>query len=111
MFVGVPLLFLGISAMFEQDTTGMNVLGSFIVIFMAAIIAYTAFWCFYRDGRAKCVECMTNRERKRVTIRDLPDDMDYLKLKMAALIDHTGLPEDEEDKEAHAEEEDVKEEV
>ena len=105
MFVLVPLFFLALSALFEKDSKGFNVLGSFIVILCAAIIGYTAFWCFYRDGRQKCTDCMATRERKRITIRDLPDDMDYLKAKMAALIEHTGMPDDdneEGDKDAKA---------
>ena len=37
------------------------------------------------------------RQRKGVAIKELPDDMEYLKAKVAALAEHTGLPEEEDD--------------
>ena len=98
MFVLMPLFFLGLSALFEKDSKGFRVLGSFIVIILGFILAYVTYWCYYQNGREKCTNCMAARERKRVTIRDLPDDIEYLKTKMALLIDHTGLPEDADDK-------------
>ena len=104
MFVLVPLFFLGLSALFEKDSKGFKVLGSFIVIILGAVLAYFFHWCFYRDGREKCTACLTERERKRITMRDLPDDMDYLKAKMALLMEHTGLPDDDaEDKDKEGE--------
>jgi sodium-dependent phosphate cotransporter len=108
MFVVVPLFFLGLSAMFEKDTKGFKVLGSFIVILISIGLAYMTYWCLYMDGREKCVACMTKRERKRVAIQDLPDDMEFLKARVAALSDHTGLQfeEDEEGKEGTKAEED-----
>ena len=39
---------------------------------------------------------MMARERKRVALRDLPDDMDDVKASIQRLIDHTGLPSEEE---------------
>ena len=35
------------------------------------------------------------RERRRATFENLPDDMDFVMRKLNALIDHTGLPDDE----------------
>jgi sodium-dependent phosphate cotransporter len=44
---------------------------------------------------------MAEREKKRVIMKELPDDMIYLKEHMKRLIEHTGLPiEEEEDAEA-----------
>lgn len=98
MFVLVPLFFLGLSALFEKDSKGFKVLGSFIVVIIGLILAYVAYWCKFADGSEKCGNCLSTRERKRVAIRDLPDDMEYLKAKMAAVIEHTGLPDDDEEK-------------
>mmetsp|Transcript_6075 Transcript_6075/g.17050 ORF Transcript_6075/g.17050 Transcript_6075/m.17050 type:complete len:574 (+) Transcript_6075:465-2186(+) len=95
MFVIVPLFFLGLSALFEEDTKGFKVLGSFIVIVLALCLAYLAYWCAYQDGQQKCYTCMSTRERKRKAIVDLPDDMEFLKARVAALTEHTGLPEEE----------------
>ena len=111
MFGLIPLLFLGISALFTEDTTGFRVLGSFIVIILALIIAYIVYWCMYLDGREKCVGYMQKREKKRLTMQELPDDMEFLKARVAALTEHTGLVvEDEEEpavKEANSEEEEI----
>lgn len=94
MFFMVPLIFLGISFMFEDGATGLTVLGSFIVILLGLGIIYTAYYCRYKGGKEKCVRCFKNREARRVTMEELPEDMVYLKAKIAALMEHTGLPDD-----------------
>ena len=38
---------------------------------------------------------LKNRQERRVTMAELPEDMKYLKAKVAALIEHTGLPDDD----------------
>ena len=103
MFFLIPLILLGISALFEDGSKGFTVLGSFLVIFIALGIIYTIYWYKWKDGRQKCADCMAVRERKRTTMKELPDDMAYLKEHMQRLIEHTGLPMDEEE----AEEEEV----
>jgi len=97
MFILVPMLFLGISTLFDEGTLGFTVLGSFIVIIMTIVLAYMTYWCLYLEGREKCTECMTQRERKRVAMKDLPEDMEFLKARIAALTEHTGLVTDEEE--------------
>ena len=81
----------------------MTVLGSFITIILALVLLWLAYWCQFKGGRKSCGDCMGNRERKRLVMEELPDDMVYLKAKMTALIEHTGLPVDEEDEEGNAE--------
>jgi sodium-dependent phosphate cotransporter len=95
MFFAVPLVFLGISFLFEEDAKGYTVLGSFIVILLGIGLAWTAYYCQYKGGKEKCVTCMQRREKVRLTNRNLPEDMKYLKSRMAALIEHTGLNEDD----------------
>ena len=94
-FFAIPLLLLGISTMFEQDSKGLTVLGSIIVVFLALGIGYFVYWYNYKEGNESCNMCFQERERRRVVMKELPDDMEYLKAKMDALIAHTGLPEDE----------------
>jgi sodium-dependent phosphate cotransporter len=97
MFFLIPLIFLAISFLFEQDTKGYTVLGSFIVAVLGLGMMWSAYHCQYQGGKENCVECMQKRERQRVAMEDLPDDMEYLKSKLSALVEHTGLPEDEEE--------------
>ena len=95
MFLLVPLFFLALSALFEEDAKGFTVLGTFIVLVVGLGLAYLLYWCYYKDGSEKCGNCLHARERRRITIRDLPDDIDYLKSKMALLMEHTGLPDED----------------
>lgn len=108
MFLLVPMLFLGISALFAEGTKGFTVLGAFITILIGIGLIWLAVWCQWKGGRQKCSMCMHNRERKRLVMKDLPDDMKYLKDKMAALIEHTGLPVEEEEEEETEEDEEGK---
>lgn len=96
LFLLLPMMFLGISFLFEDGAKGYTVLGCFIVIILALIIGWTTYYCNYRGGRESCVKCMQVRERRRVVMQDLPDDMDYLKARIAALLEHTGLPDEDE---------------
>lgn len=114
MFLLVPFIMLGISFMFEQGSVGLTVMGVFVVVILFFVIAYTIYNCKYQGGQERCLECIQKREVRRVTMNDLPDDMVFLKAKIAQLIEHTGLPDDEMDqpeaknvkKEMQAEEED-----
>ena len=94
VFFAIPLVLLGLSLMFEQDSKGLTTLGSFLVIILGLGLLYTAYWCKYKEGAEKCHMCFKNREFRRQTNKDLPEDMQYLKAKMRALIEHTGLPDD-----------------
>merc|ERR1712226_571365 len=111
MFVIVPLFFLGLSALFEKGTKGFTVLGSFIVIILVILLAYMAYWCKCQEGREKCIGCMEDRERKGVAIQELPDDMEFLKARVAALTDHTGMVVEDDEEEKDVEKEAAEEEV
>jgi sodium-dependent phosphate cotransporter len=99
VFFLVPLILLGISTLFEQKTKGFNVLGSFLVILLVLVIFYFVYWWKWKNGRERCTLCMSNRQARRTAWLNLPDDMAYLKKKVNQLVEHTGLPEDDEDEE------------
>jgi len=50
---------------------------------------------------------MSERQRKNTAVKALPDDMEYLKAKIAALSEHTGLPDDEDEEEGKEVKEDA----
>jgi sodium-dependent phosphate cotransporter len=102
-FFVIPILLLGISLIFSQHKIGLTVLGSVIVIVLGVGLLYTIYWCVRKGGKESCLASFQIRERKRVIMKDLPDDMDYIKAKLARLSEHTGLPEEEEDEEDSAE--------
>jgi sodium-dependent phosphate cotransporter len=103
MFILVPMMFLGLSFLYSDGHKSYTVLAVFITLFLGFGALYTAYWCKFQDGQTKCAECFQKRERKRVVMQELPDDMEYLKAKLAALIEHTGLPSDEDAKEGDEE--------
>jgi sodium-dependent phosphate cotransporter len=96
VFFLIPVIFLGLSALFEQGTKGWTTLGAFVTILLSMGLLYTGYWCRYKDGQEKLTTCFSKRQRVRETMESLPDDMEYLKAKVSSLIDHTGLPDEEE---------------
>jgi len=93
-FFLIPLALLGLSYMFDAGSKGLTVLGSFITAILGLGLIYTVYYCKKKGGQEKCINRFKTREKRRVTMQELPDDMIYLKAKLAALIEHTGLPED-----------------
>jgi len=96
VFFGVPLALLGLSTLFERETRGYTVLGSFLVIFIILCILYIMNWYMRLNGAAQTADCFKSREKKRQAINSLPDDMEYLKSEIIRLKAHTGLPDEEE---------------
>jgi sodium-dependent phosphate cotransporter len=109
MFFLVPLIFLGLSYLFEQKNVGMVALGSILTILIGVALFYLGYWCRFKGGKQSCADCFARRERKRVTMKTLPDDMDYLKARVSALIEHTGLPIEDEEEETDETDEEKKE--
>eukprot|EP00980_Cylindrotheca_fusiformis_P017175 scaffold5289_cov107-Cylindrotheca_fusiformis.AAC.2 len=107
-FIALPLLFLGISYLFSEKNSGMTALGIVVVLLLAVILCWTAYFCKYKGGREKCTECLVTRDRRSKAVKDLPDDMEWLKAKVRQLSEHTGLPVDD-DEEAADDEKDGKE--
>jgi len=97
MFFVIPLALLGLSSLFEQDSVGFTTLGSLLVIFLALFFAWMFYYWKFNGGRDDCINCLESRQRKTAATKNLADDMEFLKSRVAALTDHTGLPEDEED--------------
>lgn len=104
MFLIVPLFLFGISSLFEQQTVGYTVLGAIVVIFLAVFLAWAIYRWRWKGGKEDCISCLETRQRKSTAANSLADDMDFLKAKVSALADHTGLPEEEVEAEAETEE-------
>jgi sodium-dependent phosphate cotransporter len=105
MFFFVPILFLGISALFTQDSKGLTVLGSFVVVLLFFFSLWLGYYCQYKGGKQKCYDCMMTRQARHIAISTLPADMKFLMDRMQDLADHTGLPDKEEDEENPKEDE------
>lgn len=97
VFFLIPLVFLGLSVMFTQDSKGLMVMGIFLCIFLFGLISWGAYYFWYQGGKDKCYICLVNRGRRGVTMRTLPEDMEYLKAQIKVLREHTGIPEGDEE--------------
>jgi sodium-dependent phosphate cotransporter len=95
-FFLLPLVFLGISFLFTQDSKGLTVLGSFVVVIVFFVCLWLGYYCQYQGGKEKCYDCMKNRQARASAVAALPEDMQFLKAKIQSLSEHTGLPDDEE---------------
>jgi sodium-dependent phosphate cotransporter len=105
MFFLLPLTLLGISALFEQGSVGFTTLGSVVVFLLGIFIIWFVYYWNRKGGRENCIACMDKRERKSQAMKSLAEDMAYLKNKIAALSEHTGLPDEEEEEQGDEEEE------
>merc|ERR1712176_120274 len=78
LMFNITVVFLGISALFSQDSLGYMVLGVMLVIFVIlAVLRFMWFW-FRQDGRQKVKDNFERREKKRVVMMTLPEDMEML---------------------------------
>lgn len=96
VFFVAPLLLLGLSALFMQDTVAFTTLGSLLVVAIIAGIAKFIWFWKKQDGRQRFIDCLDRRQTMQETMKTLPEDMVMLKAKVGQLVEHTGLPEDEE---------------
>merc|ERR1712176_1199602 len=77
--VALAHLMFNISGLFSQDSLGYMVLGVMLVIFVIlAVLRFMWFW-FRQDGRQKVKDNFERREKKRVVMMTLPEDMEMLK--------------------------------
>lgn len=96
-FFVIPLLLLALSELFMQKQVGYTVLGTFICILVLCAIGRFVWWYTKQDGREKILGCLDRHQDMGATKKTLPEDMRYLKAKVGQLVEHTGLPGDEEE--------------
>jgi sodium-dependent phosphate cotransporter len=104
VFLLIPLIFFGLSSLFEQDSKGYTILGVFLVIILVLVFA-NLIYKWRRGGLKESMRgSFERRQRKSKAIQSLPDDMDIVKSELARLKEHTGLPDAEPDVEKEADE-------
>lgn len=97
VFFIIPLLLLGLSELFQQDSVGYVVLGSLLVAAVAVALIRFCWWWFKQEGKDKFLSFLDRRQAMSDANKTLPEDMQFLKSKVGQLVEHTGLPEDEEE--------------
>jgi len=102
-FFVIPLLLFGITSLFDQDSKGFTVLGSFLSAVLGLILIWF-LWKWFKGGlKEKIISCFTNMQKRKTATNELPSDMEYLKSEIERLRIHTGL----EEPRAEAKEEEV----
>eukprot|EP00978_Attheya_sp_CCMP212_P039567 scaffold207077_cov52-Attheya_sp.AAC.1 len=94
-FFLIPLLLLGLSELFGQETVGFTVLGVFVTIALAVGIGLSTYWWKFRGGMDSTLQKMARRQKKNATFQSLPEDMDYIKGELLRIKEHTGLSDED----------------
>lgn len=96
-FFLVPLVALGVSSCFTQDSVGMLTLGIILVIFLVLGALYFTYWCRCKDGKTKCYNCFVRRQRKSDTMKDLPDTIDQIHFDLVRIKEAIGMHEEDDE--------------
>jgi len=94
-FFLIPLILLGISTMFTQDSKALSTLGGIVVFILFIVLAWTTYYCKYQGGSAKCRETLVKRQARSDALVNIHEEMAFLKAKVKELSEHTGLPDEE----------------
>ena len=82
--------------MFEQNTTGFDVLGSVVCLVVGVLLIWTMCWWKCQGGRDATIARLEVREKRVDAVRNLPSELEFLKARIEALTEHTGLVVDDE---------------
>ena len=94
-FFVVPLTLLGVSSMFTQDSKALTVLGAIVSVIIFCLLAWMFYYCKYQGGMEKCKENVVKRQARADALKNIDEDMVWLKAKVKELSEHTGLPDEE----------------
>lgn len=94
-FFIIPVVFLGISLLFDQNSKGFDVLGSIVVILVALGLARFAYKWHYQGLKERIILYMEKKQAKSDAVNNLPGDMTYVKSELQRLKEHTGLEDEE----------------
>merc|ERR1712110_392197 len=90
-FILAPLILFGISSLFEQDSKGFTVLGSFVVIILIIVILYGFIKWYKLGGREQFYQYTINRKRKLDAIKNLANDIDSLKNELSRVKEENNI--------------------
>ena len=102
VFLLIPLIFFGLSSLFEQDSKGYTILGVFLVIILALVLANLVYKWYKGGLKENLISSLEARQKKSKAINSLPEDMENIKAELLRLKEHTGLPDAEPDVEKDA---------
>ena len=69
-FFLIPLFFFGLSSLYTGGS-GLTALGVMLTIAVVLGLAYTFYWCRYKDGKQKTLDAFQRRERRRGSIPEI----------------------------------------
>ena len=95
LFFVIPLVLLGVSTMFMQDSKALTTLAAIITVLIAIVLAWVYYFCKYQGGYDSCYKRIQKRQARSDAWNTLDEDMVWLKAKVKELSEHTGLPDEE----------------
>jgi sodium-dependent phosphate cotransporter len=94
VFIVIPVILLGLSSLFEQDSKGFTVLGAALTVIILLLILWFMFKWFKGGLREGVLTSFENRQRRLNTNKNLPDDIDSIQEELSCLREYTGLLKD-----------------
>lgn len=82
-------------ALFGDETKGLTVLGSCVIVFLFFAICLVAYYCQCEGGKQQSYEKIIKHQNRRDFMQSLPEDTEWLNPKVQELSENMGLPEEE----------------
>lgn len=95
VFFIFPLIILGISLLFQDDSSSLKVLGSFIVIIVAILIALIFYKWNYSGGKEEFLSMVDKRKKRSEAIMELPERLSAIESDLSRMKEHTGFPDEQ----------------
>lgn len=96
-FFLIPLILLGISALFTGKNAGSTAFGVMIVIALVLLLVKFLWWWCRQDGKEKMRICFQKKQNRKEVFDEVPLKWAGLTNDVERLKDYTGLPEEEND--------------
>ena len=92
VFIGIPLILLGLSYLLANDQIGAVAFGVVLVLFLVACLARLMYYWMKQDGKAKTIAYFERRSLNDTHRKNLPENMDFLLEEVERLKVYTGIP-------------------
>jgi len=95
IFFVLPLILLGVSLLFQDDSSSLKVLGSFIVIIVVILVALFFYKWNYSGGKDDFLGMIKRRNDRKEAVMELPERLAAIENDLSRMKEHTGLPDEQ----------------
>eukprot|EP00339_Tiarina_fusa_P009233 CAMPEP_0117066914 /NCGR_PEP_ID=MMETSP0472-20121206/46819_1 /TAXON_ID=693140 ORGANISM="Tiarina fusus, Strain LIS" /NCGR_SAMPLE_ID=MMETSP0472 /ASSEMBLY_ACC=CAM_ASM_000603 /LENGTH=840 /DNA_ID=CAMNT_0004788209 /DNA_START=210 /DNA_END=2732 /DNA_ORIENTATION=- len=90
-FFALPLIGLGLSALFLEGSFGYTLIASLLTALVGILLVFTIRWCYFRGGRAIFHKYLLQKHQRYVTLQTLTTDMERIKKQMNYHCEYAGI--------------------